>query len=151
MNNYPEWWNDTITVFNKHTDRTTDLVTWHKTIIHDCFWKEAGVKVLVGTTLIDTNSVICRIRVSENFIDTMTWKTTPVESLSGHFTLQPGDIIVKGEVPDTIDEYVSGQRASDLMEKYDDCLTIDMATVNVGGGRGNEHYLVKFNTKAKKL
>lgn len=150
MNNYPEWWNDTITVFNKHTDPTTDIVTWHKTVITDCFWKEAGIKVLVGTTVIDTNSVICRIRVSEDFIDPMTWKT--MSDVSGRgFTLQPGDIIVKGEIPDTIDEYTKGQRASDLMEKYVNCLMIDLATINVGGGRGNEHYLVKFDTKAKKL
>lgn len=151
MNNYPEWWNDTITLYNKHTDPTTDLVVWKKTVISDCFWKEAGVKVLVGTTLIDTNSVICRIRVNDNFVDTLTWKNLPQDGLGSYFTLQPGDIIVKGVVSDTIDEYIKGQRASDLMEKYDNCLSIDMATVNVGGGRGNEHYLVKFNTKAKKL
>ena len=150
MNNYPEWWNDTITVFNKHTDPTTDIVTWHKTVIDDCFWKEAGVKVMVGNTMIDTNSVICRIRVSDDFIDPMTWQN--MEDVDGEgFTLQPGDIIVKGEIPDIIDEYTKGQRASDLMEKYVNCLMIDMATINVGGGRGNEHYLVKFDTKSKRL
>lgn len=151
MNNYPEWWNETITVYNKHIDPITDMVTWYRTVIPDCFWKEAGIKVVVGSTVIDTNSVICRIRVNENFISAGEWGKTTPEQRSEHFTLQPGDIIVKGEVEDTIDEYTAGQRASDLMEKYVNCLTIDMATVNVGGGRGDEHYLVKFDTKAKKL
>lgn len=151
MNNYPEWWNETITVYNKHINPVTDMVTWYRTVIPDCFWKEAGVKVLVGSTVIDTNSVICRIRVNEKFMDIMAWKDALPEDLETHFTLQPGDIIVKGEVTDTIDEYTAGQRASDLMEKYVNCLMIDMATVNVGGGRGDEHYLVKFDTKAKKL
>lgn len=151
MNNYPEWWNETITVYNKHIDPITDMVTWYRTVIPDCFWKEAGIKVVVGSTVIDTNSVICRIRVNENFISAGEWGKTTPKQRSEHFTLQPGDIIVKGEVEDTIDEYTSGQRATDLLEKYVNCLTIDTATVNVGGGRGDEHYLVKFNTKAKKL
>lgn len=151
MNNYPEWWNETITVYNKFVDPETDMITWNRTVIPDCFWKEAGVKVVVGSTVIDTNSVICRIRVNENFIGAGEWGKTTPEQRSEHFTLQPGDIIVKGEIEDTIDEYTSGQRATDLLEKYVNCLTIDTVTVNVGGGRGDEHYLVKFNTKAKKL
>lgn len=65
--------------------------------------------------------------------------------VSNRFTLNTGDIIVLGEVTDEIDDYVKGQRASDLIAKYkklQGCIEIESFTIDTGISRCCEHYLV---------
>ena len=146
MNNYPSWWNTTITVYNKFEDPQTQLVTWYRQVIDGCFWKYSGNKVVVGNTVLETKDIICRIRVDDRFLEKHEWIAIPNDRMSNYFTLSQGDIIVKGEVDDEINEYQSGQRSSDLKTKYKSlqgCLEIQEWSNNTGGGRGNEHYYVK--------
>ena len=146
MNNYPSWWNTTITVYNKFEDPQTQLVTWYRQVIDGCFWKYSGNKVVVGNTVLETKDIICRIRIDDRFLEKHEWIATPNDRMSNYFTLSQGDIIVKGEVDDEINEYQSGQRSSDLKTKYkalQGCLEIQEWSNNTGGGRGNEHYYVK--------
>lgn len=143
MNKYPIWWNSTITVFNKHEDKQSNLITWYKTIIPNCFWKYAGDKMTVGDTTLETNSIICRIPKSDKYKEPYVWNDSPSDNF---FTLAPGDIIVYGEVTDNINEYQSGMRASDFKAKYKQlqgCMVIERVANNTGVGRGNEHYHVK--------
>lgn len=144
MSNYPEWWNTTITVYNKHEDPDTRLITWHRTVLHDCFWKYTGNKIVVGETALETNTTLCRIPVDPAFLETYQWNDE--EDKSAYFTLSPGDILIKGEVEDIIDEYASGNRASDILAKYkrlQGCMVIEQCAVNTGLGRGLEHYYVR--------
>ena len=63
--------------------------------------------------------------------------------MQNYFTLGTGDIIVRDEVDDEIDEYTAGTRSTDLLKKYKSlqgCMEIRVWTNNTGGGRGNEHY-----------
>lgn len=146
MNNYPSWWNTTITVYNKFEDPQTQLVTWYRQVIDGCFWKYSGNKVVVGNTVLETKDIICRIRIDNRFLEKHEWIAIPNDRMSNYFTLSQGDIIVKGEVDDEINEYQSGQRSSDLKTKYKSlqgCLEIQEWSNNTGGGRGNEHYYVK--------
>ena len=146
MNNYPSWWNTTITVYNKFEDPQTQLVTWYRQVIDGCFWKYSGNKVVVGNTVLETKDIICRIRIDDRFLEKHEWIAIPNDRMSNYFTLSQGDIIVKGEVDDEINEYQSGQRSSDLKTKYKSlqgCLEIQEWSNNTGGGRGNEHYYVK--------
>lgn len=64
---------------------------------------------------------------------------------SAYFTVGLGDIIVKGEVADSIDEYVSGKRSSDLLQKYkmQGCIEVQKVAINTGGGRNSPHYYVE--------
>jgi hypothetical protein len=144
VSNYPEWWNATITVYNKYEDPTTRRITWYKTVLQNCFWKYTGNKIVVGETAIETNTTICRIPVNPAFLENYQWNDT--EDKSEHFTFGTGDILVKGEVTDEIDEYASGFRSSDILTKYKkrgECMVIDRCAINVGPGRGLEHYYVK--------
>lgn len=144
MSNYPEWWNATITVFNKYEDPTTRKITWHKTVLQNCFWKYTGNKIVVGETTLDTNTTICRIPVNPAFLENYQWTIT--EDKSDFFTLGVGDIIIRGEVDDEIDEYASGVRSSDILTKYrkrGECMVIDRSAINAGPGRGMEHYFVR--------
>jgi hypothetical protein len=144
VNKYPEWWNTTVTVYNKYEDPATRKISWHKSVIHNCFWKYTGNKIVVGETTLDTNTTICRLPKSTAFLEKHLWNDT--EDKSKHFTLGPGDILVRGEVADEIDEYASGFRSSDILTKYkklQGCMVIEQSADFTGPGRGIEHYYVR--------
>ena len=146
MNNYPSWWNTTITIYNRYEDKQTNLVTWFRHKVDGAFWKYTGDKVVINNTVLETKNIICRIRKDGAFLEKHEWIAIPNDQMSNYFTLRQGDIIVKGEVSDEINEYVSGKRSTDLKKKYKDlqgCLEIQEWSNNTGGGRGNEHYFVK--------
>lgn len=146
MNNYPSWWNTTITIYNRYEDAQTNLVTWYKHTIEGTFWKYTGNKVVIDKVVLETKDVICRIRKDERFLERHEWVQLPNDEMANYFTLGEGDIIVKGSVDDEINEYVSNKRSSDLKKKYkalQGCLEVQEWANNTGGGRGNEHYYVK--------
>ena len=145
-NGYPLWWDTTITVYNRFEDPQTDLVTWYKTILHDCFWRASGDRVSIGQVTLDSKSVLCRIPKNPSFLERFDWVQLPNDQMSEYFTLGIGDIIVKGECADEINEYVQGQRSTNLLEKYrpyQRCVEIEDLAINVGSGRNNEHYYVR--------
>lgn len=144
MSNYPAWWNTTITVFNKYEDPATRRITWYKTVVHNCFWKDTGNKIIVGETTLDTNATICRIPSNSSFIENYQWNEAPDKAQ--YFTLNSGDILIKGNVSDDIDEYVSGKRASDILAKYhklQGCMVIEKWSISDYPGVGIPHYYVK--------
>ena len=147
MNNYPQWWNQTVTVYNRIEDPQTRVVTWHRTVIHDCFWKNVEEKFVSNGTVVSANATICRIPKQDNYLDRYLWEQRDVD-VSNYFTLSSGDIVVKGEVDDEIDEYTSGKRSTNFITKHkklQGCTLISSVSINVDGGRGAEHYLVKGN------
>ena len=144
VSNYPEWWNTTITVYNKYEDPSSRLITWHKTVLHNCFWKYTGNRIVVGETTLETDTTLCRIPVNPAYIEPYLWGDE--ENKSEHFTLNTGDIIIRGEAEEVIDEYASGFRSSDILTKYkklQGCMVIDQYAINTGLGRGLEHYYVR--------
>lgn len=146
MSNFPMWWSDDITVFNKYTDKQTNLVTWYKTVLNNCFWKNTGSKLVINDTVVDTNDIITRIPKSDKFKENYQWISVPNDLMSNYFTLQTGDIIVKGIVDDIIDEYTTGHRSTDLIKKYkrlQGCFEVQQVAINVGPGRASEHYLAR--------
>ena len=148
MNNYPTWWNTTITVYNKFTDPQTKVVKWYKTVVTGAFWKYIHEKVTIGQTTLETNSIICRIRKDERFLEKYEWLQKPNDEMQNFFTLGKGDIIIKGEVDDEINEYQQGKRSTDLIAKYKElqgCMSIEECANNTGGGRGQEHYVARGN------
>ena len=76
------------------------------------------------------------------FLEKQDWIAKPNDEMGNYFTLGEGDIIVKGEVTDDINEYQTGHRSSDLLKKYkglQGCMEIQQWSNNTGH-RGNEHY-----------
>lgn len=146
MNNYPVWWDTPLTIYNKYENSQTNLITWYKHVINNCFWKDVGDKVSVGNTVLETNNIICRIPQSNEFLEKYQWLQLPNDQMADYFTLGVGDIIIKGSVDDIINEYQSGHRSSDIIAKYKElqgCMEIDRTAINVGAGRCNPHYYVK--------
>jgi len=146
MNHYSSWWDDTITLYNKFIDPDTKKTKWYRHVIEGCFYNHTIEKITVGNTTIASNVSICRIRVSENYVDRKAWIDLSDEEKAEEFTLGAGDIIVANETNFEIDEYTSGKRSSDLIKEnkeWPGCFTIETVNINVGGGRGNEHYHVR--------
>lgn len=146
MSNYPIWWDTTVTIYNKYVDVQTNVVTWYRYVVEDCFWKYVGDKIKINQTVLETNNIICRIPEHTKFLEKYLWIQKPNDEMGNYFTLGPGDIIVKGEVTDIINEYVSGHRSTDLRTKYKSlqgCLEVQEVAINTGIGRNDPHYFVK--------
>ena len=143
---YPIWWDSKLTIYNKFEDSQTHIVMWFRTVVTDSFWKYTGSRVAVGDTILDTKSVMCRIPKADNFLEKSEWIALPNDVMSEYFTIGQGDIIIKGEVFDEIDEYTSGSRSTDLLEKYrglQGCMEVEDYAINTGIGRNNEHYFAR--------
>ena len=144
-NIYPIWWSQTVTIYNKFENPQTQLITWYRTVIEKCFWKNNIQKLTVGQETIETNSIICRIPKNDKFLEKYEWIKLPNDKMDGYFTLGKGDLIIKGSVEDVIDEYTKGSRSNDLKTKYAElgCMEIDNISINTGLGVGMEHYLAR--------
>lgn len=146
MNHYGPWWDRTLTIYNKYVDPQTKIITWHRHVVNNSFWKYVGEKISVGNTIIETKDIICRIPVRDDYMEKYLWNQLPNDQMDDYFTLGENDVIINGEVDDVVDEYTAGHRISDLITKYkalQGCMTINRVANNTGGGRGNEHYYVK--------
>ena len=146
MNNvYPPWWDTTVTIYNKHEDKQTNMVTWYRTVVEGAFWKYIGNKVTVGDTTLQSDNTICRIREDSRFLEPFEWQALGNDERDEYFTLAGGDIIIKGEVSDTISEYTKGQRSTDIVAKYkklQGCMEIEQVTIDTGNVLNSEHYHV---------
>lgn len=144
--NYPQWWDTTLTIYNRYEDKMTQVVTWFRHTVENCFWKYTGNTVNIGQTILATKDIICRIPEQGDFLERYQWEQLPNDEMSDYFTISPEDIIVKGNVDDVIDEYTKGHRSTDLLEKYkrlQGCMQVEQVALNVGGGRNEPHYYVK--------
>ena len=110
------WWDKTLTIYNKFEDPQTDVVTWYKTVVTNCFWKDVRNKVTIGDVTIDANQIIARIPQNSKFMEKYDWNKVPNDQKSNYFTLAQGDMIVKGDIDDDIDDYVNGSRSTDILD-----------------------------------
>lgn len=144
---YPIWWDTTVTIYNQYLDPTTDVVTWYRTVVTDCFWKYSGERVMVSDVELNSSTVLCRIPEDEKYLSRYLWIQKPNDEMGNYFTLGRDDIIIPGEVTDEIDEYGRGTgiKSTELLAKYANlqgCMKITSIAENVGIGRNNPHYLV---------
>lgn len=142
MNKLPAWWNAKITIFNKYEDTSSGIITWYKTSLSNCFWKNTYSLVKSNSVEIETNNIICRIPSTSKFMDKLSWDN--YDNRKHKFTLAPEDIIILGRVNDTIDEYTEGHRSSDLLKKYspNNCMQIKNVNTNIWTGNSLSHYYV---------
>lgn len=98
MSTYPKWWTDTVTIYHRTMD--SGRVVWTRSTATGAYvtGKRGGV-----TNLTDMHRkgdrMICRLRYPAPYIGV-------------------GDIVVRGLITDTIDEYTAGARSTDLMRNY---------------------------------
>ena len=143
---FPIWWDTTVTVYNKYEDAQTNVVTWYRNVVSDCFWQLTGNEIKIGDTNLNSKAIVCRIPKDSKFLEKQDWVKLPNDEMGNFFTLSPGDIIVKGECDFEINEYIKGHRSTDLLAQYHDyqaCMEITKFSNNTGIGRNNEHYFTQ--------
>lgn len=127
---YPRWWNTSLTVFNRVFNADTKATMWQKTVLQNCFYLQNSGLVQSGAEIRANDSYVVRIPASEAYIPQAEWETMQ-SGREGCFTLAPGDLIFKGEIPDEIE---SGSGNS-LLERYKpDCFKIQSVYDGTGYG-----------------
>ena len=138
---YPVWWETTVTLYNRY-EATNGEITWYRTVLEGCFWKYETDYNQVDDVTQMTKVLLCRVRKSADYLENFEWQE--ISDKNSYFTFNEGDILIRGEITDTVDEYVKGSRSSDLLNKYKDrCAVITECRNNTGTGRVCEHYLVR--------
>lgn len=141
---YPIWWDTTVTIFNRYEDPETQQVTWYKSVVEKCFWKYVNKRSYNNGVINEIKETICRIPKDDRFVPIREWDA--LEDKSDTFTFNTGDILIKGEVDDIIDQYTKGQRATDVLnkyKKYHEAFEVEQFDIDVGPGRCLEHYHIK--------
>lgn len=137
------FWSKTITLFNKHEDEQTGLVRWHRHLLSNCFVKVTNNKVNIGSVQLQTNNNIIRIPTQSNYLPPYEWLKLPNDIKGKFFTLQGGDLIFLGNVNENIDEYMTGQRSSDLIAKYKSMGSVFISSVNINDFTYGSHYFIR--------
>lgn len=138
----PFYWDETITVFNKSENKETGLITWYKHILQNCFWKESNNEVSVGNVKLQSNGHIVRIPHSPLYVSPTSWNNLPNDTKAAKFTLQTGDILLKGTTDFVVDEMQAGSRMNDLIAQYEYNLCT-IKSVNENIKLPNAHYFVR--------
>lgn len=136
-------WNKTITLYNKHEDKQTGIIKWHRHEIEGCFYKITDKKLNAGNTQLKTSDSIIRIPEQKNYLPPYEWLKLPDNKIDDCFTLQTGDLIFLGAVKDDIDEYTQGKRSNDLVKKYSSFGSVFIKTVTINDFMPGTHYLVR--------
>lgn len=119
--------NDTITVFNRKLDVNNGWDVYIPTVIHNVSWYWHVVSSVGDKGLNADNQCTIRIPMDADFggksyVDPRTYKAETI--VSGLFTLEDGDKVVKGDAGGTT------LTMAQLEEQYHDCITILGVTDN---------------------
>lgn len=111
-------YNQTITVYNriKGMDTEDGKDIWKRTVLRNCFYKLVQTRIDDGKTAKMAGTYIARIPKSEDYVSYREFAEGRGED--NRFTLNPGDIVVKGECsevitgksPDTAAEVLARQK-----------------------------------------
>lgn len=135
---YPRWWNEKITLYNKYNgldENGRTIIKWQKTILSNCFFQQVSKKELIGNSVVTQNINIVRIPFNKSFLPFADFIDSTKET---YFTLNPGDIVVKGIILDEIEDAHSGNV---LFEKYPNLLIMEVKKVSINDALQNKHYM----------
>lgn len=118
--------NDTITVYNKYLDGTTEK--WQRTVLRGVFWDSSKGAVVRKTGVSSADGLMLIIPMAiPGYKKPKEW--ADLADKSGSWTLQSGDIVILGEI-----DYEVVRSSKELLG-HDDVLTIsNVDTRNYGGG-----------------
>ena len=146
--------NANITVYNQYTDSTTLEPKWQRTQIGTVgrfaiAWENRKAVNVLRSGLREADSATIYIPLAEgaNHLDPIAW----LAAKSGKWTLQNGDLIVKGLVTDEITDLIPAHDAvpavpaftvTMLKAKYDDVLTITSVDPMMAGSQVMRHWRI---------
>jgi hypothetical protein len=138
--------NSNLTIYNRYIDATTRSEKYQRVQIIAVMWenrKASNVLATGGNMAADSVSVYIPRQRGANYLAPKAWQA--LTSKTGKWTLQIGDVIVRGLVSDEIhDAVVSPPSAAftltDLKAKYDDVLTIRSVDLMDAGSYSLQHW-----------
>lgn len=133
------YWNKTITIYNRY-ENSDGIIKYYRKVLHNCFWKETNNKISVSNVSLQSNNHIIRIPQSYDYLPPAEWLNS--SDKVNKFTLQTGDIIIKGDITFDIDELKDGCRLNDFLSRYRQGIT-EITSVNDNTDLPNAHYFVK--------
>lgn len=133
--------NTALTLYNKYYDSESGLNVYPRTVIPAVMWqnrKARNVLASGGNLAVDQATIFIPFTGNlDNFTAAKAWLA--LSDKSANWTLQRGDLVVKGEVND---ELGSEFTPSDLKAKYDDVLEISMIDTMDMGSKKLQHWQV---------
>ena len=108
-------WNESITLYNRYQTLVSGKMTtkWNRTVLTDCFFGHQKNQVVDGLTIVSNNTFIVRIPANSAYLSPEDYYA--LGGRMGTFTINKGDIIVRGNVSDVLADNDSG---SALLTKY---------------------------------
>lgn len=92
------YWNDVITLYRRE-EAQDGSVSWERSMHSGCFFQQRTMRERINGAELQPVHIVCRIPAP--FPD-----------------VRVGDIIIRGEINDEIDEYAAGKRSADLLKRY---------------------------------
>ena len=133
--------NADITVFNKWYNRETRLDEWKRTQIRGVNWYGGQAVSVTDNGLQSADTYIVRIPAAsapqgKQFVLPENYASADSAALTGLWTLQAGDIAVRGLVADDI------AKAADVTGKYSQCFTVTGWRDNRRGSPAVQHWRI---------
>lgn len=120
--------NDSVTIYNKYKDGNVEK--WQRTVLHGVFWNaiKGAVTRRTGVQSADSLQLLipCNIRTDRAYKQAKEW--AELEDKESYFTLQNGDIIIKGDIAYDV------EKSSSELKRFDNCLTITSIDYKDVGG-----------------
>ena len=87
----------TVTLYSRYKDEATKKTEYKRNVYYDCYFGTVTAEKTSGNRASDSSTFVCRIPEK--------------------VTINPDDVIVKGEVSDVVED-AEGKRIADLVQKY---------------------------------
>ena len=120
--------NDTVTVYNKYVDNRIEK--WQRTVLKGVFWNSVKGAIMRKTGVTSTDSlqllIPCNTRSNRAYKPPKAWAS--LEDKESFWTLQSGDIVVKGDMSYEV------EKSSSELKQFDDCLKISSVDHKPFGG-----------------
>lgn len=131
--------NSDLTVYNKSVDASTRAEVWSSYQITGVMWENCKAANVIRSGLLEADKVAVYIPYARGaaYLSPRVWQALSVKT--GYWTLQVGDVIVRGLVNETID---ADYTISDLKREYDDVMTIRSVDAMDGGMPYMRHWQV---------
>lgn len=132
--------NANLTIYNKYVDSVTRAEKYQRTQIKAVFWenrKAANTLRTGGQIAADQARIFIPFQRGGNYVKAKAWQA--LSAKTNNWTLQEGDVIVKGLVTDEIG---TGFTVTALKAKYDDVLMISAVDTQDAGSATMQHWQV---------